>query len=116
MPHLQLETTHNIAARFPLAKILQELVDSFSNFETVDPRAVKGYLRRSDIWIMGAGAPDDFAHLTVCILAGRDPAHLSQISDALYSQMKSCFQESMASGTVGLTLEVREMNPAYYRK
>lgn len=116
MPHLQLEVSANIADRNRLDKILAELTEVFSEQETVDPKAVKAYARIAEHWAMGEGAPSQFIHLTVCILAGRTPDHLSQISDRLYHQMKVCFQESTAFGTASLTLEIREMNPAYYRK
>jgi len=116
MPHLQLEMSRGVREYDQRNKILGDLVRTFCEFETIEPKAVKGYLRIAEAWTMGLGAPPNFVHLTVCVLDGRDPALLSQISDGLYSQMKTAFRESMADGAVGLTLEVREMNPAYYRK
>lgn len=116
MPHVQLEMSRGVREFDRRRSILAGLVAGLCQFETIDTKAVKGYLRVAEDWVMGEGAPPNFAHLTVCVLDGRDPALLSRISDGLYSQMKTAFQESMADGAVGLTLEVREMNPACYRK
>lgn len=116
MPHLQLELSKGVREFDDRKSILRGLVEEFCAFESIDPRAVKGYVRVAEDWVMGSGAPENFVHLTVCVLAGRDPALLSRISDALFARMKTAFQTSMADGAVGLTLEVREMNPAGYRK
>ncbi|MBS1723624.1 MAG: hypothetical protein JSS66_11790 [Armatimonadetes bacterium] len=95
---------------------LDALVFTLSEQDTIDPAAVKGYLRVSPVWATGEGAPDGFIHLTVCVLAGRPPELLSAVSDRLYSQALDLFRPALDQGVAKVTLELREMIPEVYRK
>lgn len=116
MPHLQLELDSGSAARLDVAAVLRGLVAELSDIETVDPSAVKAYARKADRWAMGRGAPEGFIHLTVAVLDGRGPDVLSQMADRLYACLQTACGPALGDGTVSLTLEVREMARATYRK
>lgn len=116
MPHLQLEVSANVAELDDLQAIIRRLVDVMSTFETVQPAALKGYVRVATTYATGEGAPPGFAHLTARVLAGRAPELRSMFADQLFDQMNECFARSLAEGRIGVTVEICEMDPATYRK
>lgn len=116
MPHLILETTADLPENGNIPDILESLVSIFSGFETVNPVAVKAYHTLRSNWVMGEGAPAGFAHLSVWVLEGRPLELREKMADTLYAEMKQQFAESAAENGVSITLEVREMAAATYRK
>lgn len=116
MPHLQLELSRDIAEGIDLDEVLAALADELASLETVDPKSVKAYARVADSWAMGKGAPVGFAHLTVCVLAGRTTSWEAQTSDRIYAQMRGLFGGLKETDRVSLTLELRRMDPETYRK
>jgi 5-carboxymethyl-2-hydroxymuconate isomerase len=65
---------------------------------------------------MGDGAPSGFCHCTVAVMAGRPEELRKKIADAMYGELRKHFSQSLAEKEVGLTLELREMDAATYRK
>lgn len=116
MPHLHLETTADLPENDAIPDILEALTATLSEFESIQSASVKAYHTLRVNWAMGAGAPAGFAHLTVAILAGRPEELRREMADALYRQLQEFFAASLAEGEVAITLEVREMDPATYRK
>jgi 5-carboxymethyl-2-hydroxymuconate isomerase len=116
MPHIHLETTGNLSENVQIEEILARLTEALCRFETIDPASVKAYHTLRTTWVMGEGAPQGFAHCGISVLAGRPEELRARIADALYQELVASFSDSLATGDAGLTLEVREMNPATYRK
>lgn len=110
MPHLQVEYGPPGAVRVDTA-LLVELVEELSSHETVDPKAVKAYLRPAEEAAFGAGHPSAFVHVTACLLAGRPEELRRRIADGLLAVMRRAYGPE-----VGVTCEVREMDRATYRK
>jgi len=121
MPHIHLETTSDVAENQDVQDILAKLVARLATFETVSSDSIKAYHSLRSTWEMGEGAPEGFAHCTVAIMAGRPESLRVAIADGIYAELKSCFSLSLTqdtdhSGSISLTLEVREMEKATYRK
>lgn len=116
MPHLQLELSANVAPLVNLSEILADLTSHFCEFETIDPLSVKSYVRVSEVYQTGPGAPTGFVHLTICVLEGRPSDLLSRMSDSLFSRLQTHFHPYLSSRKVGVTLELRQMASATYRK
>ncbi len=116
MPHLQLEVSRDIADATNISEILKELVARFSEIETIDPRAVKAYVRIAEIWLTGDPERPSFVHLTICVLDGRAPSLLSQISDSLHQSLCNSFFQVLEKIPALVTLELRQMNRQDYRK
>ncbi len=114
MPHIHLETTSDLIENVQIPQILEALVARLCSFETINPAAVKAYHSLRSVWFMGEGAPAGFAHCSVGILAGRPEELRRQIADGMYAELKAQFVDSGVGA--GLTLEVREMDAATYRK
>jgi 5-carboxymethyl-2-hydroxymuconate isomerase len=111
MPHLQLDHSTTISIK-PLLELLTE---EFCQIKTIDPASVKSYSRTAEHFNPGNGAPNQFIHLTACLLEGRNPETLKEISHRLYA-LGSEYIERYADSPVSWTLEIREMNHPTYRK
>lgn len=116
MPHIILETTADLPENANVPDILDALVAKLSSIESVDSKAVKGYHTLRSVWAMGNGAPPGFAHCTVAVLSGRPEELRKKMSDEMYAVLQEHFTASLELGEVGLTLEIREMDKATYRK
>lgn len=110
MPHLQVEYGPPGAVQVE-TPLLTDLVAELCRHETVDPKAVKAYVRPTEGAVFGEGHPGAFVHVTACLLAGRPEELRCQIADGLLAVLQSRFGPE-----VGLTCEVREMDRATYRK
>jgi 5-carboxymethyl-2-hydroxymuconate isomerase len=116
MPYIHLATTSDLAENSQIPDILSALVAELSSVEEVDPKSVKSYHSLVSVWEMGEGAPAGFARCTICVLSGRSEIWRVDLADRLYAVLKLGFAEGLAASEVALTLEVREMDHATYRK
>ena len=115
MPHIHLETTSDLAENAHVPDILAALVECLAKQETVKSSAIKAYHSLRAVWMMGEGAPEGFAHCTVCILTGRSQELRHKMSLDLYNVMVESFAESLGTGLASVTLEIREMERETYR-
>lgn len=116
MPHIVLETTSDLQENAHVPDILDALVCKLSEFETIKPCDIKARHTLRSVWSMGKGAPAGFAHCVVAIMKGRPEELRAQIADGIYAALKEHFKESLELGEVGLSVEIREMDAATYRK
>jgi 5-carboxymethyl-2-hydroxymuconate isomerase len=116
MPTIHLTTTPDLPENASVPQILEALVAELSTIETVPPAAVKAFHTLAMVWVMGEGGPAGFASCQIAVLAGRPESIRVEIAERLHAVMKERFSQSLASGEVGITLEVREMEKATYRK
>lgn len=111
MPHIHLRGSEAIGEP-ALGAILEELVECLSNCETIQSEAIKAYWTHHPNFKMGKNAPNGFLHCEVAILAGRPDELRNRIADSMFGVLRNRFGNSALS----LTLEVREMEKATYRK
>ena len=116
MPHIHLQTTANLIESTSIEEILEKLVAEFCAIETVNPIAVKAYHSLSSVWVMGEGAEPGFASCTISVLEGRPEEVRVKMANRMYASLVSAVSQSKEAGEVNLTLEIREMTAATYRK
>lgn len=116
MPHIHLETTSDLPENADVPDILEALVERLSGTEGVLPQTVKAYHSLRSVWAVGQGHPQSIAHCTVMLLEGRSEEQQMRIADALFDTLQTCFAASLEAKEVNLTLEVREMKKATYRR
>jgi 5-carboxymethyl-2-hydroxymuconate isomerase len=116
MPHIHLETTSDLEENAKLPDILEALTLELCKHETIASKAVKAYHTLRSVWVMGEGAPAGFAHCEVAVLEGRPQDLKQQIAAAMMKVMQEQFSESISSGAVSVTLELREMEKDTYQK
>lgn len=114
MPHIVVEASAGVIG--DASGLLGRLTSCLSEFETIDPSAVKSRLFTANDWVTGDGCPNQFVHTTVSLMEGRDSGLLKRIADAMFEVVRKEFSISYASGEVAVTLEVREMASETYRK
>jgi 5-carboxymethyl-2-hydroxymuconate isomerase len=116
MPHIELKTTSNLSRALEMPRLLQELTDRLAEFETVTPAAIKAYHVPIENWVMGTGAPKGFAHCTVSVLRGRPEELRARMAEELDEIVRAALRPEILSTEASVTLELREMEPATYRK
>jgi len=116
MPHLHLETTADLPENADVPDILQALVEVLAEVDTVDPAKIKAYHTLRSVWAVGPGHKPGFAHLTVSVVDGRTLEWRNGIADALHDVLREQFQMSLEEDDAAVTLEVREMEGATYRR
>ena len=116
MPHIHLQTSADLTENTGISEILEKLVGALCEIETIDPKAVKAYHSLRSVWAMCDGSEPGFATCEVAVLAGRPEELRVKIADAMFAALQAAFAQSASAGEVNLTLEVREMDRATYRK
>lgn len=111
MPHIHLQTTGNVHGP-TIEECLEALVACLCSFDSINSAAVKAYHSLRPVWVMGSGAPEGFVSCQVSLLNGRDEVLRKKIADAMYSVLCDLYSEEDAA----ITLEIREMDAATYRK
>jgi len=116
MPHIHLETTSDLPENSDVPDILEALVAQLSAQESVPPGSVKAYHSLRSVWAVAEGHPPSIAHCTVKLLEGRTEEQQIRIADALFETLKEHFAASLEAKEVAVTLDVREMKKATYRR
>jgi 5-carboxymethyl-2-hydroxymuconate isomerase len=116
MPHIILETTSDVVENQDIVDILEVLVAKLSSFESISPASIKAYHSLRHTWQIGEGGPHGFIHCEVAILSGRPEELVQTITDGMYQSLIEAFERSHQSGEAGITLELRQMDKATYRK
>ena len=116
MPHILLETTSDLPENADVPDILQALVNTLCAQPDIASASVKAYHSLRSQWCVGEGHPEGIAHCTVKVLNGRSLDWRASIADAMMSTLREQFAASIEAGEVGVSLELREMERATYRK
>jgi|GEM_PF-606613 5-carboxymethyl-2-hydroxymuconate isomerase len=114
VPHLHLQTTADLPENAEIPEILAELVEVLAAQPSFESPSIKAYHSLRANWVVGAGHPPGFAHLTVAILEGRPGEVRQAIGQVLMECLRRHFAGSLDAGEVAITLEVREMNRETY--
>jgi 5-carboxymethyl-2-hydroxymuconate isomerase len=96
--------------------ILVALAAELCRHDSIEPASVKAYHTLHTNWITDEWAPEGFAHITLSLITGRDPALLKAIGESMFKVMKELFSESLESDDARLTFEIREMPREIYWK
>jgi len=116
MPHIRLTISQNVRSEAAFDRLLPELASLLCSFETIDPASVKAYGDVREFWAMGEEAPAGFIHCEVSLLSGRSEELRGKIASAFHDRLSDHFRDMVAAGDAGVTVEVREMDAAAYRK
>lgn len=115
MPHIRLFTSADLPENADLPEILHALAALVAETETVQPAKIKAYHQLLTNWTVGDGHPDGIAHCEVSVLAGREATWRAALAEQTLSKLRELFHASLEEGSVGLTVEVREMDAHGYR-
>ncbi len=116
MPHLVLEYSENLPAPVDLQALFARLHEAL-RAEGFALERMKSRALPCAVFRVGVGDPVAvFAHLTVAILAGRDPETRRRVAERLLGVLREAFATAWAERPCDLTVDVREMERATYVK
>lgn len=116
MPHIRLTISQNVRSQAAFDRLLPELVSLLCSFESISPASVKAYGDVREFWSMGEGAPAGFIHCEVSLLSGRAADLRGKIASAFHDCLSDHFRLLVDAHDAGVTVEIREMDAAAYRK
>lgn len=111
MPTLKLFVSDGAIEEARAVRLLENLCDAISNFETVDPKTIKAGVVTMGPALNNSPVKKGFLCLEACILTGRPPELKARMADAL----KGVLDSLVGDDGLSLTVEIREMDRDFYR-
>jgi 5-carboxymethyl-2-hydroxymuconate isomerase len=116
VPHIHLETTADLIENGDIPELLGSLTAAMAAVESVPSASLKAYHTLHTNWTVGEGHAAGFAHCTLAIMEGRSPEQQETIADVVFAELSRGFERSLASRDVVVTLEIRQIAKATYRR
>jgi 5-carboxymethyl-2-hydroxymuconate isomerase len=117
MPHLVLEYSANVPGRPDLRRVLLDLHDAFAATGLFERKDLKSRAVRRELFAVADGAEDrPFVALSISILDGRPDEVKAALSDAALDVLVRAFPELVAEGRGAISVEVRDLHRASYRR
>ncbi len=117
MPHVVLEYSDNLVDRPDLGRLLLEIHEALLATGAFVRDDIKSRAIRHDTYAVADGAPGrGFVAVEVRILAGRSDEVKAAAADGVLAALERAFPESLARQPVGLSVEIRDMDRASYRR
>lgn len=117
MPHVVLEYSDNLPDRPDLRRVLLEIHEALVATGAFARDDIKSRALRHDTHAVADGAAErGFVAVEVRILEGRSAEVKAAASDGVLAVLARAFPESLARLPVGLSVEIREMDRASYRR
>lgn len=110
MPHIVIEYSDNLSAKIKSSSITKAAHKAVQDSGLFSPEAIKARSVGYSDYVLPEGATD-FIHITVSILAGRDPEKRKNLSEAVFNAAKQCVPECAK-----ISVNIHEMNGDTYKK
>lgn len=110
MPHITVDLGGGIDAEASMEEFFDCLIEAYSKADALVPENVK---LRANIFDKArvAGKPGQFIHINVALMRGPSKEQQAALSQLLWDAAANFFQD-----VDQISVEVREMEPATYRK
>ena len=117
MPHLLLELSANVPDRPDLRRVLVELHEAIAATGHVERRDVKSRAVVHSLMAVAEGDDDRaFVALTLSVLEGHSDEAKGRMADAALAVLAQAFPLLAEGGRGGVSVEVRDMHRASYRR
>jgi 5-carboxymethyl-2-hydroxymuconate isomerase len=117
MPHLVLECSANVPDRPDLRRVLLDLHEAILASGPFDRKDLKSRAVRHDVFAVADGAGDRaFVALSIAILEGRPDDVKAALADAALDVLVRAFPTLVAAGRGAISVEVRDLHRASYRR
>lgn len=110
MPHCIIEYTRDVESKVDIKKLLNVAFDAVDSSGLFNKAAIKARAIAFDIYKSGQDR-DDYIHVKLRILSGRNPDQKKQLSNHMLSSLKPYVGE-----TKSLTIEIIDMEIESYGK
>ncbi len=117
MPHVLLEFSDNLLDRPDLGRVLLEIHEALVATGAFAREDIKSRALRHETYAVADGAPGrGFVAVEVRILEGRSAEAKAAAADGVLAALERAWPESLARQPVGLSVEIRDMDRASYRR
>ncbi len=117
MPHVVLEYSDNLPDRPDLRRVLLEIHEVLVATGAFARDDIKSRAVRHDTYAVADGASErGFVALEIRILEGRSAEVKAAASEGALAVLEHAFAASLARLPVGLSVEIRDMDRASYRR
>ncbi|KXF82749.1 5-carboxymethyl-2-hydroxymuconate Delta-isomerase [Enterovibrio coralii] len=112
MPHIVMEYSDPVSERVNVGQLLEDLHKTAIGSGEFDPSDVKSRAYASHEWLVAeADNQEDFIHVTLWLLSGRDEKQKHNLSHAFLDVM-----QQHAPEVASLSVDVRDMDRRWYAK
>ncbi|MEM1387634.1 MAG: 5-carboxymethyl-2-hydroxymuconate isomerase [Pseudomonadota bacterium] len=113
MPHLQIEYSGNLDDRVDIAGLCEHLRRAASEIEAFPNPGIRVRAVRVAHYAIADGNPEHgFIDLSIRLRAGRSAAVKQDATARLFSAMKDYVAPAMASHSIAISAEMRDIDPA----
>jgi 5-carboxymethyl-2-hydroxymuconate isomerase len=117
MPHLVLEYSANVPDGTDPRRVLLDLHEALMASALFERKDIKSRAVRHDVFTVADGAEDRaFVALSIAILDGRPDEVKAALSEAALGVLVSAFPKLVAGGRGAISVEVRDLHRASYRR
>jgi len=117
MPHVVLDYSDNLLDRPDLGRVLLEIHEALVATGAFAREDIKSRALRHETYAVADGAPGrGFVAVEVRILEGRSAEVKAAAADGVLAALERGWPESLARQPVGLSVEIRDMDRASYRR
>lgn len=117
MPHITLEYTDNVSPALDFAELFARVHGTIAELGSIRIGNCKSRAVPRSVYYVGDGtSAQAFVHADVRFLEGRAAAAREGISRSVLRILREAFPESVAGGTVQITVEVSEIARQAYAK
>ncbi len=116
MPQITLEYSANIIEKLSIIDILSSLNHLLVDLLPTQLDSCKGRAIQHDLYCLGDNNPQNsFVHLDLKILPGRTAEKLEETGCAIIQLLKEKFSESAQNKNLKISVEIGELQRAYFK-
>ena len=113
MPHIQVEYSANLEQRVDMSAFCEALRATAENIEAFPAPGVRVRALRAEHYAIADGNPEHaFIDISVRLRAGRPQEVKENATQALFGAAKEFLAPVFAAGSLALSLEMRDIDPA----
>ena len=110
MPHLIVEATGQTIEALPNGELMQKLHATALATDLFDEKSIKVRVRPYETALI-AGKPDDFVHVTIYLIDGRDKATKKRLALKVHDEVRA-----LCPSCASVSVDVRDLDREVYTK
>lgn len=110
MPHLIVEATEQTLEHLPSTELMQKLHAAANTTGLFDEKSIKVRIRPYETALI-AGRLDEFVHVTIYLIDGRDKATKKRLATAVHDMVRALYPNCAS-----VSVDVRDLDREIYTK
>lgn len=117
MPHIQIDYSPNLENRLDVAGLCRALRDAAAETDLLPLAGIRVRAIRADHVVIADGNPDHaYLDISVRLRGGRTDQAKAEATARIFAAAEACCAEVMASSSFMLSMEMRDIDPAFSPK